>query len=91
MGDYGFEGTVVADQLEGGVRADFRDWVKVVAAKEDAEVDELEERVNEFVLGIKGVVHLKSGMLEGEKTVFKNGISHTCFRSIARPSRTRSR
>ncbi len=37
----GFEGAVVADQFQGSVGANFRDGIDVVAAKEDAEVDEL--------------------------------------------------
>ena len=49
MGDYAFEGAVVADQLEGGVRADFGDRIEVVAAEKYAEVDELGERLSEFV------------------------------------------
>jgi len=30
-----------ADKFDGGVGADFGDWVEVVAAKENAEVNEL--------------------------------------------------
>lgn len=40
-GDEVFERFVFADELEGGVGADFGDGVEVVAAEEDAEVDEL--------------------------------------------------
>ena len=47
MRDDGFEGAVVADEFEGGVGADFGDRVDVVAAEEDAEVDELED-VSDF-------------------------------------------
>jgi len=36
-----FEGAVFADELEGCGWADFGYWVKVIAAKENAEVDEL--------------------------------------------------
>lgn len=36
-----FESAEFADEFEGGVRADLWDWVDVVAAEEDAEVDEL--------------------------------------------------
>jgi hypothetical protein len=39
--DYAFEVLVVADQFEGGGGADAFDGVEVVAAEEDAEVDEL--------------------------------------------------
>jgi hypothetical protein len=41
VGDYAFEVFVLADQLEGGAGADAFDGVEVVAAEEDAEVDEL--------------------------------------------------
>lgn len=41
VGDYVFKGFVLADESEGGGRADFRDRVEVVAAEKDAEVDEL--------------------------------------------------
>jgi hypothetical protein len=41
MLDYAFKVLVVTDQLDGGRRADALDGVKVVAAEEDAEVDEL--------------------------------------------------
>jgi hypothetical protein len=41
VGDDAFEVLVVADEFEGGGGADTLDWVEVVAAKEDAEVDEL--------------------------------------------------
>ena len=42
VGDDLFKCAMFADELEGGVRADFGDWVDVVAAKEDAEVDKLD-------------------------------------------------
>ena len=41
VGDYAFEVLVVADELESGGGADALDGVEVVAAEEDAEVDEL--------------------------------------------------
>lgn len=41
VGDYAFEVFVVADELESSGGADALDGVEVVAAKEDAEVDEL--------------------------------------------------
>jgi hypothetical protein len=39
--DDAFEVLVVADELDGGGGADAFDGVEVVAAKEDAEIDEL--------------------------------------------------
>ena len=50
--DDAFEGFVVADELEGGGGADAFDGVEVVAAEEDAEIDELGLSV--FGLGAGG-------------------------------------
>jgi hypothetical protein len=47
-----FEGFVVADEFEGGGGADALDGVEVVAAEEDAEVDELGLLV--FGVGVGG-------------------------------------
>lgn len=48
--DDAFEGFVVADEFEGGGGADAFDGVEVVAAEEDAEVDEL----GLLVFGVSG-------------------------------------
>ena len=73
-----------ADEFDGGVWADFGDWVKVVTTEEDAEVDELgsDMLVNRQIKGI-------SGWCLGVARIRRH--DHTCFLSIARPSRTLSR
>jgi hypothetical protein len=45
VGDYAFEVLVVADQFEGGGGANAFDGVEVIAAEEDAEIDELDMSV----------------------------------------------
>lgn len=40
-----FKGAIIADELEGGVRADLGDGVDVIAAKQDTEVNELKMSV----------------------------------------------
>lgn len=41
VGHYSFESAVVANQFQGALGPDFGDGVDVVAAEQDAEVDEL--------------------------------------------------
>lgn len=38
---------MLTDKFDGGVWADFGDWVEVVAAKEDAQIDELDGLIKE--------------------------------------------